>query len=131
MAGLVSCSKPQPPAPTSGAPTGQYRYVVLPTPSAEQSAPRILEIDLSDRNVTAPGPVAARVRTTDDVMSVSVRSMGRAFTVARQSPGLFEGTDRLPNIPFIFKGRTYSIDFVATDGNGRTVTQSVSVYLNR
>jgi hypothetical protein len=93
--------------------------------------PRILEIDLSDRSVRAPGPIAARVRTSDDIVSVNVRSMGRTFAVARQAPGLFEGTDRLPDIPFIFKGRSYSVDFVATDANGRSVTQTVSVYLNR
>ncbi|MDQ6932728.1 MAG: hypothetical protein M3160_06090 [Candidatus Eremiobacteraeota bacterium] len=81
--------------------------------------------------MTAPGPIAARIRTTDDVISVDVRSMGRAFSVAKQGPGLFEGTNRLPNIPFFLKGKTYSVDFVATDGSGRTVTQSVSIYLNR
>jgi len=121
----------QPPAQT-GPPTSQYHYVLVPTPAAPAvPGPRILEIAVSDRNVTAPGPVAARIKTTNDVVSVDIRSMGRTFSVPHQGPGLFEGTNRLPSIPFFLKGRTYTIDFVATDDQGRTATQSISVYLNR
>lgn len=143
LALLVSCARPRQPAPQKTptppppavappASVGPYGFVYTPPPEAQNAdtnAPRILEIDLNDRVLSAPGPVRVRVVTNPAVNSVIVGTMGRQLAVPQTAPGVFSAEDQMPNIPFFLRNRTYDIQFIASTPYGRTTTVTIPVTL--
>jgi hypothetical protein len=143
LALLASCARPRQPAPqktppppppaqtapASGAP---YGFVYTPPPDAQDAdsnTPRILEIDLNDHVLDAPGPIRVRVLTNPAVNSVIVGTMGRQLAVPQTASGVFSADDQMPNIPFFLRNRTYDIQFIASTPYGRTTTVTIPVTL--
>jgi hypothetical protein len=123
---------PPPPAqtaPASGAPYGFVYTPPLDAQAADPNAPRIIEIDLNDHILSAPGPVRVRVLTSAPVNSVIVSTMGRQLTVPQTAPGVFSADDQIPNIPFFLRNRTYNIQFIASTPYGRTTTVTLPITL--
>jgi hypothetical protein len=118
------------PSPRRSAPSP---YGFLYTPPATQAIapnePRIVEIDLNDRILSAPGPVRVRVLTNEAVGSVIVRTLGHELAVPQIAPGTFGGEDQLPNIPFFLRNRTYNVDFIATGRDGQTTSIALPITL--
>lgn len=106
-----------------------YLYVYVPPASVPPS--KILEIDLNDKTLHAPGEVRVRVLTTTDVVSVVVRAMGREISVPRVIPGLFAAEDKIPHVPFFLRGHTYDVDFIAASGDGKSTTITLPIDLAR
>jgi hypothetical protein len=143
LALLASCARPRQPAtqatpaptPTQTAPpsgAAPYGFVYTAPPdsqNADPKAPRILEIDLNDRTLTAPGPVRVRVLTNAFVNSVLLSTMGHELAVPQSAPGVFGAEDQLPNIPFFLRDRTFDVQFIATTPDGRNTTVTIPIYL--
>ncbi len=131
--GFSGCKQAAPPtgvaAGTVAPPNAAYAYRVVIPPT--QSSPSISEIDFNDKALSAPGPVAVLVKTSDDVATLSARLLGREQGLPKLATGQFGGTQQLPQIPFFLKGRDYAVDFVATTADGRTAQAQVVVHLNR
>ncbi len=132
----VATSSPQPaptasPAPAQSPTPSPFGYVVSPAP-AQTGSPRIVEIALNDRVLHAGGMLLVRVMTSPDVTGVIARTWDHAITIPQGSPGYFAGQTQLPaGIPFFLLNRTYQIDFVASTADGRTVTYTLPVRLER
>ncbi len=119
------------PAPAPSATPNPFGYVVSPSP-AQTGSPRIVEIALNDRVLHAGGMLLVRVTTSPDVTGVIARTWDHAITIPQGSPGYFAGQTQLPaGIPFFLLNRTYQIDFVASTADGRTVTYTLPVRLER
>lgn len=130
-----STPAPSPLAPTpspasSAAPAtpSPYGYSFHP-PVPPQDAPRILEIDMTDR-IVRPGLMQVRVLADASVTSIIVRSMGHEFALPQQSSGVFMASNRVPSIPFFLRGRTFWVEFVASRQDGRQTVVSLPVVLN-
>lgn len=121
---------PSPGASPSPAPTPvPYRYSYVPPASIPPS--KILEIDLNDRRLQAPGDIRVRILTSSDVVSVIVRAMGREIAVPRVIQGVFAAQDKIPHVPFFLRGRTYDVEFVAASADGQSTTITLPIDLAR
>jgi hypothetical protein len=122
------------PVGTTPASPAPYGFIYTPAPgsqsNADPKAPQILEIDLNSRVLSAPGPVRVRVLTNAAVNGVIARTMGRELGVPQESPGVFGADDRLPNIPFFLRNRTYGVQFIASSPDGRNTSITIPVTLH-
>lgn len=126
------------PSPVVTPTPSPLHYVIVPTPapsvspaSVQEQAPQILEIDLSDRELSAPGPLSVRVITSINVNGVWARVAGRERGIPPTHAGLFEASDQLPSMPFFLKGKAYTVDFVAKTVDGRETVVSVPIFIKR
>jgi len=119
--------------PTSLPSSGNFGFIVKPTPASvnDADAPQILEIDLNDQQLAAPGPLAVRVLTSQNVNGVYAHISGRTLGIPPIAPGDFEATTRLPSMPSFLKGRSYSVQFEAITVDGRRTTADVRVFIKR
>ncbi len=150
---------PQPTAPPTGVPEGQasasppvaapspvpaltpappatpspYRFVFTPAPvpgaSDPASAPTILEIDLTDKILRAPGPLNIRVVTSSPVSTVTMHVLGRDLALPKTGDGLFSVDNQIPSLPFWLHGKTYEVDFIAAVPDGRSVKVTIPLTL--
>jgi hypothetical protein len=97
--------------------------------SPDPGAPHILEIDMNERVLDAPGPIRVRILTNAAVTSVIARTMGRELGVPQEGPGVFGADDQIPNIPFFLRNRTYSVEIVAAVADGRTTSVTLPITL--
>jgi hypothetical protein len=110
------------PVPTDS-PT--YNFVWKPTPSTnstpfpELGAPEILEIDVTDQTIAAPGPLHVRVLTSDTVVSVVAESFGYEFSLPKVGRGLFRFDGAIPVVPNTVKNKRFDVNVTATSQNGR------------
>ncbi|MBC5828747.1 MAG: hypothetical protein GIW98_00955 [Candidatus Eremiobacteraeota bacterium] len=127
---------PQAPTPSPN----PFHYIIVPSPvplpnnsllTEQDKAPTILEIDLSDRELSAPGPISVRIVTSINVNGVWARVSGRERGIPPTHAGLFEASDQLPRMPFFLKGKTYIVDFVAKTVDGRETTLSVPIFIKK
>jgi hypothetical protein len=129
----AATTTPVPPSPSpqpSGAPN-PFAYVVAPAPGPT-GAPRIVEIAINDKVLHAGGMVLVKVTTSTDIVALVARTMGKEMGIPQASPGVFAGQQALPGgIPFFLLNRTYQIEFVATTADGRTISYSIPVRLER
>jgi hypothetical protein len=120
------------PAPTD---SPLYNFVWKPTPSTnstpfpEPGAPEILEIDVTDQTIAAPGPLHVRVLTGDTVVSVVAESFGYEFSIPKISRGLFRFDGSIPAVPNTVKGKRFDVNVTATSENGRTLQFSLPFML--
>ncbi len=128
------------PSPVVTPTPSPFHYVIVPTPapspsvspaSALEQAPQILEIDLSDKELSAPGPLSVRVITSINVNGVWAHVAGRERGIPPTHAGLFEASDQLPSMPFFLKGKVYTVDFVAKTVDGRQTVVSVPIFIKR
>jgi hypothetical protein len=110
------------PAPT---PAPVYNFVYRPGPAAgstpfpELDAPEILEIDVTDQTIAAPGPLHVRILTSDSVVSVVAASFGYEFSIPKTAIGVFRFDGVIPVVPDMAKNKRFDVDVTATSKNGR------------
>ena len=107
-----------------------YRYVPRHATDPDPAGATIFAVYLNAQKLRSLGPIAIRVETTPGVVKVVSRSNGREGNVPQVSPGVFVANSRLPKLPFIASGIKFTIDFVATSGDGRKVVVKVPVELD-
>lgn len=120
------------PPPPAGA-VQAFRFV-LRSPQATPSdpaLPQIFEIDLSDQQLSAPGPLSMRVLTSVNVATVFLHAGARAIAVPMTHPGNFEANIMLPRVAAALKGRRYTIRFEAITADGRRTAVDVGIFLKR
>jgi hypothetical protein len=115
-----------PPTPTPE-PTFGYRYVPRPAASPDPTAPQILAVDLNSRQLH--DRIAIRVLTNDVVTRVENHTNGRSDIIPHTGPGEFIAVSKLPKIPFIARGMTVVLQFVAYAADGRKASVKVPVEL--
>lgn len=130
--GASPAPTPSPSASPAASPTAlPYGYIVNPSPGPS-AGPQIVQVALNDHVLHKGGPLLVRVTTTVDVITVVARTMGREIGIAQTAPGVFSGTQQLPDgIPFFLLGRNYAVDFVATTADGRSATTTLNIRLER
>ncbi len=119
---------------TAPATPSPYHFVYLPTPSPgatdpPSDAPAILEIDLNDQALHAPGPINIRVVTSPPVSTVTMHALGHAIPLPKIADGIFAVDNQLPAVPFWFHGKTYQVDFIAAVPDGRSTKVTIPVTL--
>jgi hypothetical protein len=111
----------------SVSPSPVYNFVYKPAPAAgstpfpELDAPEILEIDVTDQTIAAPGPLHVRVLTSDSVVSVVASSFGYEFSIPKTGTGLFRFDGVIPEVPDNVKNKRFDVDVTATSKNGRVL----------
>jgi hypothetical protein len=106
-------------------PTPVYNFVYKSTPSPgstpfpELNAPEILEIDVTDQTIAAPGPLHVRILTSDSVVSVVASSFGYEFSIPKMGIGVFRFDGVIPVVPDTVKNKRFDVDVTATSKNGR------------
>jgi hypothetical protein len=142
LCALTGCAKTEPapqmatPPTQSGAPSAtapaasQFSYVLTPQTQANAPAgsPRILEIALNAQTLISPGPILVRITTTTDVVNVIARALGREINIQQASPGIFSGGEDIPRVP-AFMRRSYEVEIVAANAEGKTAKATVPVTL--
>jgi hypothetical protein len=125
---------PSPAAPAPSA-TPAYRFVYRPTPSPVSTpfplpnAPQIDEIDLNDSALVPPAPLHVRVLTSPAVVSVSAETFGRSIAIPQHERGVFTFDGYIPDVPGFLRNRTYDVDFIAADVDGRTASVTLPLTL--
>lgn len=122
------------PTPLVTPPPSPYHFVFAPTPAPGAAtpapdAPAILEVDLTDQAISAPGPFNIRVLTSPPVSAVTIRALGRTIELPKTATGQFSVDSQLPSLPFWLKGKTFAVDFVASVPDGRTAKVTIPVTL--
>jgi hypothetical protein len=123
-----------PPSPAN-TPAPVYKYIFRPeaaggaTPFPNPGAPEIIEIDVTDQALSAPGPLHARVLTNESVVSVVAEAYGYELEIPRKGPGLFAIDAIIPIVPDVAKGKRFDVDVVATSKDGRTATVTLPFML--
>jgi hypothetical protein len=131
----VAAPSPAPSTPATPAPgstQSPYRFVYTPAPGAVDTAsdaPSIIEIDLTDKILRAPGPLNIRVVTSAPVSKVTLHVLGRDLSLPKTGDGLFSVDNQLPAVPFWLRGKTYQVDFIAAVPDGRSVKVTIPVTL--
>jgi hypothetical protein len=121
--------------PSPGATVSPYHFVYTPpTPvplnaTDPPAAPLILEIDLTDKVLHAPGPLNIRVLTSPLVATVTMHALGRDLQLPKTGDGLFSVDNQLPSVPFWLHGKTYDVDFIAAVPDGRNMKVTIPVTL--
>jgi hypothetical protein len=122
--------------PALGAtPAPVYNYIYRPSPGAGATpfpipgTPEILEIDVTDQTLAAPGPLHARIVTNDVVVSVVAQAYGYELDVPKTGHGIFTFDGIIPIVPDAAKGKRFDVDVVATTKDGRTATVTLSFML--
>jgi hypothetical protein len=123
-----------PPSLTTTPPPA-YNYIYRPsaaagaTPFPIPGQPEILEIDVTDQTLAAPGPLHARVLTNEFVVSVVAEAYGYELAIPRKGPGVFAIDGIIPIVADVAKGKRFDVDVVATAKDGRSETVTLSFML--
>jgi hypothetical protein len=121
-------SAPAPAATTSPSPSPyRYRFVPRQPDHPEPGATQILAVSLNDQQLHSRGPIAIKVETSPDVVKVVSKNGSQEGNIPMIAPGDFEAASTLPKIPFIARGISIRLEFIATAANGQTATVKVPV----
>ena len=118
---------PKPSATPAPQPTFGYRFFPHAQASPDPTAPQILFVDLNSR--TLHDFIAIRVLTNDAVVKVENHTNGRSDIIPHTGPGEFIAVSKLPKLPFIARGMTVDLQFVAYAADGRKTSVKVPVKL--
>jgi hypothetical protein len=117
-------------APSSGT-ASPYQYVLTPPPPVT-GMPAILEIDLLDQVIHEGAPYSVRVKTSPDVTTINVSSMGQTYGMQAAGAGLFATDGNVPTgIPFFFLNRSYAVTVTAKTADGRSTSYTTNLRLER
>ena len=100
-------------------------------PRDTSRAPAIVEIDLNEQRVSAPGEIVARVVTSPNVNRVVAHVAGRSINIPQIQRGRFEGKGPVPALPFFLRGRDYDVVFEAETRDGRSAHATVPIHVLR
>jgi hypothetical protein len=126
---------PSPTAPPTAAPTAApaspYRYVVTP-PAPAPGMPSILEIDMLDVVLHPGGAYSVRVKTSLDVTTLNVTTMGTTYGMQAAAPGLFATDGQVPSmIPFFLLNRGYAVTVTAMTADKKSTSVTVNLRLEK
>lgn len=120
-----------PPGAVATQPASPYQFVLTPPPPAA-GMPAILEIDMLDQIIHEGAPYSVRVKTSLDVTSISVSSMGQTYGMQAAGTGLFASDGNVPTgIPFFFLNRSYAVTVTAKTADGRSTSYTTNLRLER
>jgi hypothetical protein len=112
----------------NGAP---YKYVLTP-PSPAPGQPAILEIDMNDQTLHVGGAYSVRVKTSPDVTTLNVSTMGGTYGMQGAGPGLFASDGQVPGfVPFFFVNRNYTLVVTAQTADKRSTSYSLTLRLEK
>lgn len=78
------------------------------------------------------GPYSVRVKTSLDVTTLNVTTLGTTVGMQGAGPGLFATDGQVPTaIPFFLFNRSYTVTVTAGTADGRTTTVPVVLRLER
>jgi hypothetical protein len=108
-----------------------YHYVVTPPPPAA-GQPAIIEIDMLESTIHPGGPYSVRVKTSLDVTTLNVQTMGQTVGMQAAGPGLFATDGQVPGgVPFFLLNRAYTVTIIAQTADGRSTSVPVTLRLER
>jgi hypothetical protein len=118
-----------PPVATTSPTASPYRYRFVPRQPDHPApgTPQIFAVYLNDQQLHSQGPIMIKVETSPDVVKVVSKSGSHEGNIAMVAPGDFEATSTLPKIPFIARGVSVNLQFIATGATGTTTTVRVPV----
>jgi hypothetical protein len=94
--------------------------------------PVILEIDMLDQIIHAGAPYSVRVKTSLDVTTISVSTMGSTYGMQAAGPGLFATDGQVPGgIPFFLLNRDYAVVVTAQTADKKSTSVSLNLRLER
>jgi hypothetical protein len=108
-----------------------YKYVVTP-PSPAPGQPAIVEIDMLDQTIHSGAPYSVRVKTSLDVTTILVSTMGQTYGMQGAGPGLFATDGQVPGgIPFFLLNRSYDVVITAQTADKRSTAITLSLRLEK
>jgi hypothetical protein len=112
-------------------PHATYGYVVVPARVhvARPGDPEILRIELNKQNFRSHDEIKMEILTSDNVVRVTTREMGREGTLRQLGPGRFFCHGRIPGLPFFLQGMRIDLRYTATTATGNATSASASVTL--
>lgn len=118
-------------ADASPTPTVQYGYVTKSPsqPNADPTLPQIFEVDINAEQLSAPGPLAVRVLTSANAVTVYAHVEGQTFGIPLTQAGQFELAVALPTVPPAMRGRNYTFDFEALTADGKRTQVDIPVFI--
>ena len=117
------------PSPTASGTPSPYHYVVNP-PAPAPGQPAIFEIDMLDQTIRPGAPYSVRVKTSLDVTTLNVSTMGQTVGMQGAGPGLFATDGQVPGgVPFFLMNRTYTVILIAGTADGRSTSVPVTLRL--
>jgi hypothetical protein len=94
--------------------------------------PVILEIDMLDQILHPGGPYSVRVKTSLDVTTLSVTTMGSTYGMQAAGPGLFATDGQVPSaVPFFLLNRGYDVTVTAQTADKKSTSVSLNLRLER
>jgi hypothetical protein len=94
--------------------------------------PAIVEIDMLDSVLHPGGAYSVRVRTSLDVTTILVSTMGQTYGMQAAGPGLFATDGQVPSgVPFFLLNRAYTLTVTAQTVDKRSTTIAVNLRLER
>ncbi len=94
--------------------------------------PAILEIDMLDSVLHPGGSYSVRVKTSLDVTTILVSTMGQTYGMQAAGPGLFATDGQVPpGVPFFLLNRAYALSVTAQTADKRSTTITLSLRLER
>ena len=122
------------PPPVHASGTASPSATPVPAPKASaviappDAPPRILSVQMGSV-VHSGQKVSGSVVTSSNVASVEARVGGYAATTVKTGVGAFALSYQLPDLPFFFKGRAYSVRIIARNARGDATERDVQVIL--
>ena len=90
--------------------------------------PQILAMSISDLAFKPGELVTGHVRTSSDVTSVEIHVGLWGMALEHAHSGYFQGSGRIPHLPFFLKGR-WTMHVVAKSASGQKTERDVSIRL--
>lgn len=90
---------------------------------APEAPPQIVEVQIPSTTVTGGELVSGDVIASSNVASVVVAVAGQMRPMQKIAPGHFRLAVTAPRLPFFLRNRTYSLEIIARNSNGVSVTQ--------
>jgi hypothetical protein len=108
-----------------------YGYVVVPVRAhaASPGEPEILRIELNKERFRSHDEIVMQVLTSDNVIRVTTREMGREGTLRQLGPGRFFCHGRIPGLPSFLEGLRIDLRYTATTASGDATSAVATVTL--
>lgn len=102
--------------------------VMVATHVIPGAGPQILAMSISDLAFRPGETVTGHVETSSNVTAVEIHVGLWGMTLQHAGHGYFEGTGRIPHLPFFLKGR-WTMHVVAKTANGQKTERDLSIRL--
>jgi hypothetical protein len=87
---------------------------------------------MNDQTLHVGGPYSVRVKTSPDVTTLSVSTMGNTYGMQSAGPGLFASDGSVPGfVPFFLVNRNYTLVVTAQTADKRSTSFTLTLRLER